>query len=282
LLGDNFIQIATEGELRDKKGWSSFDPRIALDYKVNDDIMVYANVSKGYKTGGFNSQPDRVIGAPGTAVPAPVDEETNTAYELGFKSTLLNGRLQLNVAAFLNDYKDLQLELQSGAGLVLIDNAEGATTKGIEVDSHVLLSENFDMRFTYAYLDSSFDKGTEFASIGDVSGNDLPRAPRNTASIVARYTYQMGSLGELSIRGDWIYTDDQFFEPSNSPLFMQEAYSIFNARLGFEHNSGKWGINLIGENLGDEEYYVHKAEFLTVAGIPGLQRLWRVELTGYF
>ena len=76
---------------------------ITLDYIVNDDTLIYGTISNGFKSGGFNGANSNT-----TLQLEPIREEVLTAYELGIKSTLLNGRMQLNAAAFFYDYEDKQ------------------------------------------------------------------------------------------------------------------------------------------------------------------------------
>ncbi|HIL82124.1 MAG: TonB-dependent receptor [bacterium] len=114
--------------------WSSFDPSLSLRYSLSEDAMIYASYSSGYKSGAFQFFPSTAAAARKVADPEEVD-----AFELGFKTLLMDQRLQLNMAYFDMDYKDLQLlslsalkdENGDGVGIsaVLIDNAADSTMR---------------------------------------------------------------------------------------------------------------------------------------------------------
>jgi iron complex outermembrane receptor protein len=277
LAGDALIKSATAGTITDDDTWSSFDPRIALDFALTDDVLLYASVASGYKSGGFNSNPDRLLAEGVSQKPGSFDEESVIAYEVGVKSRFWNDRAQLNAALFYNDYEDFQIE--DNANLtILIQNAAEVETQGLEIDGNFLLTENLSLIATYAYLDAEFKEGS-FSGI-DISGNRMPRSPENTASIILDYSRPIGDAGEWNVRGEYVYSDSFYFDALNE--FEQDSYGLVNARLGWRSGSGRWGVALIGENLADEEYFVHQTLVLDPLGFPGMGRMYRLELTANF
>ena len=108
------------------KTWSAFTPKITLDYRPVPGTMVYATWSQGYQPGIFN--------ASDLAEPGPVNPEKLNSFEIGSKSTLLDGRAQLDLAGFLYDFRDLQVEASPNANtpLAIIENAASARYEGIE------------------------------------------------------------------------------------------------------------------------------------------------------
>jgi len=272
LTGDAFVKLATAGPISAKDDWSSFDPRIALDYQVTDDVLVYGSVSSGYKSGGFNSDPNNTLASGLPQVPAAFNEESVTAYEIGLKSQFWENRARVNAAIYFNDYEDYQVE--AGDLVILIENAADVESTGFEVDGTFLLGDNLTVMASYSYIDASFKRG-EIESI-DVSGRPLNRAPENSGSLVASYAIPI-SGGELTLRGDYIYTGDFVFASENLNL-KQDSYGLFNARIGFESESGRWGIALIGENVGDEDYIVANSDPLGPAlVVPATGALYRAE-----
>ena len=277
LTGDALIKVATDGTVSDDDSWTSFDPRVVLDYQLSDDIMMYGSVASGYKSGGFNSNPASTLAEGQQQKPASFDEETVIAYEVGFKSQFWDNRAQLNGAIYFNDYDDFQIE--DNANLVIvIQNAASVETYGLELDGQVLVTENLTLRGTYSYLDAEFTDG--FFSGIDIGGNALPRAPKNSGSAILDWDGTVGTLGRFNFRGEYVYTDSIYFDATND--FEQDSFGVFNARIGWETEDGRFGVAVIGENLGDEEFFVHKTLVLDPLGFPGMGRMYRMELTASF
>lgn len=277
LTGDALIKVATDGTVSDDDSWTSFDPRVVLDYQLSDDIMMYGSVASGYKSGGFNSNPASTLAEGQQQKPASFDEETVIAYEVGFKSQFWDNRAQLNGAIYFNDYDDFQIE--DNANLVIvIQNAASVETYGLELDGMVRVTENLTLRGTYSYLNAEFTDG--FFSGIDIGGNVLPRAPKNSGSAILDWDGTLGTLGRFNFRGEYVYTDSIYFDATND--FEQDSFGIFNARIGWETEDGRFGVAVIGENLGDEEFFLHKTLVLDPLGFPGMGRMYRLELTASF
>ena len=101
------VATPTDGAVCDDEEWTEFTPRGVVDYQINEDIMAYASVSKGYKAGGFNAQTEDSNGDfVGDNVLA-FDPEKNTSYEIGAKTEFMDGSMRLNAAAYFSDYEDL-------------------------------------------------------------------------------------------------------------------------------------------------------------------------------
>ena len=277
ITGANIINEETAGSIRADDSWNSFDPRLAIDFHWTDDVMLYGSVSSGYKSGGFNKQPDVAFGAP-MQIPLVFNEEQNISYEIGVKSTLWGGRAQLNAAAFFSDYSDLQVENNVGL-FIRIDNAADVESKGIELDARVRLTKNFEFMATYAHIDAEFVRAV--TSSGDISGNKLTRTPDNSGSAIGVYSIPLGRYGELTLRGEYLYVDQQFWNQGNTDG--QDSYNIVNAMVQWTSNDERWGIALMGENVTDETYFIHLSTVLGQnLGIPDIGDLWRLEIRGSF
>ena len=188
-----------------KKSWSRFTPKLVLDYRPTNDLMVYGSWSRGYRSGGFSGRGQTPFSAT-----TPYDPETVDAYEIGFKSELFDRKLALNVAAFYTDYKDIQqsstLTTAGGVGNeTIVVNAAGAKIKGIEADITARPTSDLTIRASVGYTDSNF-KGfvidqpvanqANVAANGvrtfDLSGVNLIYAPKLTSSINAEYKIPLG------------------------------------------------------------------------------------------
>lgn len=182
--------------------------RAILDHKFSRDIMGYASYSRGFKSGGYN------LPEPGDrSVVAPVRPEVLDAFEVGFKSVLLDGALTFNMAAFYYDYKDMAVSVSAGTS-VIQRNAAAAKIKGFEFDFLAEPVKGFRIAGGLGVLDSEYTRfpggpiyvpngapggGNAVPPAGaDLSGNRLQRAPKLTFNLAPSYTVRAGN-GELVI-----------------------------------------------------------------------------------
>jgi iron complex outermembrane receptor protein len=239
--------------------WSEFTPKLALKYQLNDDAMVYGLYSRGYRAGGFNGRVDSVETAT-----TPYDPETVDNFELGYKSTKLDGRMTFNVTAFYMDYKDKQEEIQqpsatSGTGQVTrVVNASSATISGLEFELMYLAENGLILRANLGLLDADYDEfkvntGTADAPvITDFSDLEFRRAPELTASLSAMYQWSTGS-GTGDFQASWHYIDDHAVDFLNKPELNNDAQNLVNASVNYGFNN--WRFSLFGNNLLDEDGY---------------------------
>ena len=265
LLGVLDFQIfgpITPGPVPASDTFDSVDPRFALNYQLNDDVMIYASAAKGYKSGGLNRQLDPV-----SQSVLPFDKEENTAFELGIKSSVWGGRGQINAAIFSSEYKDFQLEEQLNL-VPQVNNIGDVDVTGAEADFKFLLSDAFELWGSIGILD------TEVTNAPDASrnGNNSPQAPETTASLALKYTSEVGN-GDLEASALWSYSDDFFFDLANT--LEQESYNTLDLRLGWSND--QWGFAIVGENVTDEEYLAEQFLFLDVTSIRAWGRLFRAE-----
>ena len=272
VLGEGVTGIFTDGRVYADDSWSSFDPRIAIDFAVTENTTLFGNIAKGYKSGGLNRTVLQPLPDPQSL--DPFDEEKVTAYEVGTKSALLDGRASLNFSAFYNDYKDYQLETFT-RGLPRVLNIGDITSKGIELEGRVLVTDNFELAGTYAYLHSKVKDSLDPALVG----NRTPQSPRHSASAQAHYFIPISS-GEFKLSGILTYSDDFWFDIENE--LEQPSYTKIDLRVGYTASSGRWGIAAFADNVNDEEYFAERFVFLDVANRRAPGRLWRVEATVHF
>ena len=253
----------TPGPVPASSKFDSTDPRLALNFQLSDDVMIYGSVAKGYKSGGLNRQLDPV-----SQTVLPFDKEENTAFELGIKSSLLGGRGQINAAIFTSEYKDFQLEEQLNL-VPQVNNIGDVDVSGFETDFKFLLSDAFELWGSIGILD------TEVTNAPDVTrnGNKSPQAPETTASLALKYTAEVGS-GDVEASALWSYSDDFFFDLANT--FKQDSYSTLDLRAAWSNDT--WGVALVGENITDEEYLAEQFLFLDVTSIRAWGRLFRAEV----
>ncbi len=263
--------------------WSEVSPMGSIDYRWSDDVMTYAKVSRGFKSGGFNGRPILESAVESFA------PETLTSYEIGVKSQLFERRLVLNVTGFLNKYKDIQLGSvnadESGNLILLIQNAGKATVKGLEAELHARPATGLDITGSLGYTDFQFDRLV--AGVVGITLDTVPaKTPKWTASASIQYAFPVGDSGLVSLRGDWVYTSSYFQDNVNTPFIAQSGFSRFNARLVFEHVGGGWQVFVFGTNLTDKRYIANGLaaldSFGTAEAVYGRPREWGMGLKKQF
>ena len=264
-LFNNSFGAIVEQDL--SEDFDAFTPKIGIDYIFDDGTLLYASVTRGFKSGGFNL----------IAVQDSFDQEIVWAYEAGVKTSFLDDRIQVNLGAFYYDYKDQQIGQVTNLAAILT-NAADSTLFGGELEVRALLAEGLLVDLGVAYLNTEFDEfctldtrdptlprdvencpdpeapGDPDAALNNLAGNDLPRSPEWTVNAAVQYERPVGQWGTLMMRGEWQFTDRQFFTQFNRPNVSQDAFSLFNARLEFESANGRWTIAGWGRNLANKDY----------------------------
>lgn len=286
-LMDERLTIGLEGRYTDEQKTvdgllyedTYFTPRASIDYKVTDDSLLYISAAKGVKSGGINGFLPAVGFDPAERFYGP---DTNWTYEIGLKNTFMNGLARLNLAAFYIDWSDLQLQTGATGGGVfdrnIITNIGGATSKGIEIDGDIEIAEGIVLNAGLAYIDASFNSGTNSARItrsglcgtvdipsdvcnfdGDVSGNALPRSSKLQwnvgASVETPVTDSMDFFGRVDVAGQ----SKQYISEINVTEI--QPRTLVNGRLGIRGD--RWSFSVWGKNLFDKQY-VSNAFFISI------------------
>ncbi|MEP1470199.1 MAG: TonB-dependent receptor [Halieaceae bacterium] len=229
-----------------------------VNWHVTDDIMLFATASTGYKSGGFNSQSggrtplgeERRIFAP---------EET-TNYELGVKSTLLDGTMTANATLFRMDVDDFQDRAFDGLSFIVL-NAGEVRQQGVEADINWAPIDPLRIVAGVGYLDSEYLEfegapGLPGGEPQDLKGESRTFSPEWQTSLSADWTQSFANGMEWFVGGSWSWVDEQNVGTSsnNNPQSHQDSYSIVDARLGLRSASGNWDVTLYGNNLTEEDF----------------------------
>jgi iron complex outermembrane receptor protein len=193
-----FPAQATGQPLQASEDWTSFDPRFAIDYALNENTLIYFNFAQGFKSGGFNRQPNALL----TGVDA-VDPEENNAYEIGIKADLLENRARINAAYFFYDYTDFQSEVQDG---FVDDPASGVpvSLKGNDglrspesswslaaTHSYPMAQGELVSRLEYTYTDDMF-----YTVTNDLQAEDYGLLNLRLAYVSGDDTWSLALIGE--------------------------------------------------------------------------------------
>lgn len=237
--------------------WDEFTWKAGFNFYANDDVMFYASAATGYKSGGYNSRatlPQNV---------GPYEPETLLSWEAGMKGDFADGRVRLNAAAFLGDYKDVHAaERRPGAGGqfdVLTDNLGDVEISGLEIESTFLVSEQLTLRANLAWLDAGWVDYTIGAV--DWSFLDLKGATDFNGYLSADYTIPIGQ-NDLAIHVDARHSSDfNVNGTTNSgnpmtrtslPFFIADAATTVNANIAWlGGEDGRYRVSLYGRNLTD-------------------------------
>lgn len=232
-----------------KDSWHDFTPRAALEYQIDDDVLVYGSVSKGFKAGGYN-----VWGLQGRAF----EPEEIWSYEAGVKSRFADDRLQANLTAFYSKYSDLQVNQVLPIAGVQVINAASARSSGAELEFVARPISAFQMNVSAAYLDAKFtsfhNTEIDYPQLGsqDLSGNRLPKAPAFTIGTAAQYNIPLGDAGSVTIRGEYNWQDVIYFTEFNRNNAYQPAVGRWNANVAFDNANGRWTLAAFIKNGGNK------------------------------
>lgn len=225
--------------------------KLGLDYSGIERTLLYASVSRGFKSGGFQGQ---LTFDP--TVLQPFKDENLIAYEVGMKTRVLGNTLQFNASAFFYDYKDLQFYgglFDSPVGVLFgITNVGDAHVKGGEADLWWRPARGLDVRFGLGLLDT---KITKSVVDGVATGSKLPNSPDMTFNTMIRYEWPVSGNLKADALFAANYQGDLTFDVVRDPPEAREnGYWLTDARIGIGSADDRWNVSVWGKNLFDERY----------------------------
>jgi outer membrane receptor protein involved in Fe transport len=233
---------------------NKWDSKFGVNYKITDKIMVYANFAQGFRDGGSNSgypQSCYNKGVPQSYVP-----DTLNNFEVGWKTTSLNGHLVWNGAAYKMNWSQLQTiiyDVDICAPSSFYVNVGDARIYGLETNVDYKVNENWSLQAASSYTDSHL-VSSPYATFEANVGERLPYVPYFSWSWNARYEHPLnGTLKgyaqlDMAHKGDmW---NDLHVEGSNGlPRILQPPYTIADVRVGLSPEGGHWLTELFVTNL---------------------------------
>lgn len=268
--------ITPEGPITDKQDWDAITWRAILNWRPNDDTLIFASVATGYKPGGFDSfvvegpatacvyADARCAAIPGQDSLGDYDEESVISYEIGYKARLLEGRSQLSLTSFFYQYEDLQARRPDPLApqRSITDNAGEIDGWGAEAEFSIALTDYLSARFGGAWFDSEAREIQPFCDVGETltgsadacEGNSIPWAPEFTAFAVIDGALPLAggeAFGVLSwtweeeIRGDW----------PGKEIIYQEIPMVNQADLQLGYRKDNWSVLAYVENIMDQNWF---------------------------
>ncbi|WP_372810245.1 TonB-dependent receptor [Litorivivens sp.] len=264
---------------------SGVSPRILARYDLNDDVMLNAQVAKGFRLGGINDPINTALCTPQDAATFggfnEFDDEEVINYEIGAKTTAFGGRGTFNISAFYSDIENLQATLDAGTcSSRIVYNVEDAHSQGIEIEIAARPTDNWEVSLAASYIDAELDSTvTSTDSGGNVTilagiedGNELPTASDYSLALTSTYFFELTEGWEgyvtgafQSVGARYTQINDQTAGAGTVSLFQNvgggtqstfnfdsdlDSYQTVNLRFG--GRTANWDIALFVNNATDE------------------------------
>jgi iron complex outermembrane receptor protein len=236
--------------------------KLQLDWRPNDDLLVYAGINRGVKAGSFNAPIPGGVGFEDDKL--PYDEEVLHSFEGGFKKTLASGRTRINGAVFYYDYTDYQAFLFTGvAGVVINRDAENF---GVELELHTSPVDGLDAMLSFSWFDATVeDVPLAINSPLPPIDVDPTYAPELQFAGLVRYEWPALN-GMLHVTGDFSYSDDYFYNIRNFDADKYDDWLMVNAGIGWTNDDGRWQVRFNVNNITDENAGIHGFDLATLCG----------------
>ena len=259
--GPGGLPVTPAGGLTEQD-WDNFAGKLEVDWRPNDDLLLYASFSRGHKAGGFNNGFVNGVDVGATNASVPYDEEIIHAYELGFKSEFFDGQARLNGAAFYYDYEDYQAFSFVGLGNSIV-NADGNLYGG-ELEFVTNPVEGLEILLGAAYLESELENVLNAG--GATFDGEFGLAPEFSANGIIRYEWPVFS-GMMSAQTDFSYVGERFSSALNSPAYALDSYTVLNARASYTTEDERVNLSIFVKNLNDSREAVYKSELAAFGGL---------------
>ncbi len=273
------------GRVNDTLNEDNISWRFGLNWKPFDnETLLYANVSQGYKAGSFPT-----LSASNSGQLLPVTQEKLLAYEAGFKVSLGSRTAQLNGAVFYYDYSDKQLRgrvLDPIFGqLEKLVNIPNSRLWGAEIQFLWAPMQGLKLTANGSYVNSKIlrnSDGSDFMNFPQrtgpeipFTGNAFPFTPEWQISLDGQYDWSLTGSLDAFVGGSLVYQSKTKggLERSdtslpvnigpgagaayNDPLLAIDAYTLIDLRAGIKDTDGKWSVSFWGKNVGNEYYWVN-------------------------
>ncbi|MDE0006467.1 MAG: TonB-dependent receptor [Rhodospirillaceae bacterium] len=326
--GQQYLFHTPDYRFTQKRSDDALDPALRVQFDLADNVMLYAGWSRGSKAGGMKAN-DQNIGTytlNACADPAWCDrytgrstlsraelaagvrmqdgngtfdyeDEKAESFEIGAKMTLLDGRANLNVAAFTMQFDDLQTSSYDGTRFI-INNASSAEVEGFEIEGIVQATQNLRMNVAIAWVDATYDDFNQAqCPVGDdrrqldpdcvdgqadLSGHKLERVPEWEANVSLDWQSQLDNGMQLLAALNMYYSDDYSVRQDFAPLGTQDSFTKWDAYLGLAAADDRWEVGLSGRNLSNKYAIQHAYEILGDAFVSlargrtiAVNALWR-------
>lgn len=277
-IGDDFrpVQIVNSSLKENNTSW-----RAGISYKPSSTSLLYANVTKGYKSGSFTPAPFIR-----TSQITRVQQESVLAYEAGFKATALN-MVQISGAGFYYDYRNKQItgfvDVFPFGNLPASVNVPRSSIKGGELSIAVRPIGGFRLTAAGTYVDSkvtrSFITATPLGAAVNLKGEQLPNAPKWQLNGDLEYRHNFDGDKDIYIGGAVTYQSGTYALFGQEPQFRIPGYALVDVRAGVEFANGRWRAEVFGRNITNKYYLTNISRSIdAVTAIAGMPATYGVTL----
>jgi len=237
-------------------GESGVTPKFSVNFAANDNLTLYGTAAEGFRPGGIN--PPEVFSTPGcvaelqalgfTEFPVSYDSDSLWSYEIGAKSRLYDGRMNLNVAAYHINWSDMQTSKFLNCGAGFIENVGDAKSDGVEFELVSHPSDSIDIILAASYNEAELDK--DVPNLGGVAGDRIPGVPRFTANAGISHFFTLFGDQDAFIHADYQYVGSSFNEFGQAVRQELPSYDLVNFRVGV--HTQHWSTAVFLNNVFDE------------------------------
>lgn len=250
-------------DYQDNANWSQLSPSLTVSYlpTEGDDSLLYASISKGFRSGGYNSLQ--------TTMDDPFAPESLIAYQAGYKLGLLDDRIKLDLAAFYYDHNDMQVQTtlagNGGSPKTLTTNAAEATEQGLELNIKAMVTKNASFDFSVSYLDAIYDEFVNADGV-DVSGNRIQYSSKTSAVFGLEYLTNLTEAVVSTYRMEYSFHSKIYFTELNQSQLMQPDFSLVNLYAEFQSGDLPMKATFYGKNIFDQVVIGSAVDFIDVLG----------------
>jgi iron complex outermembrane receptor protein len=294
--GPNGPQVVTDGPTcvlaTNRDSSNALVGDVSFQQRFGQDAMAYASFTRGYKPKAYNTAADFALPTDNpnnisisTLTQQSTGAEKINSFEVGLKTSLLDHRATLNLAAFRTVYNDYQVQIfpivAGGLSPLTLDNAGKARTQGLEADFNLRAGDT-TLAVAAAYIDAKFIHFTGASCYGDqtaltgcvggvqdLSGKPMPDSPKFKANVDIDHRFALNDSTDIVIGANLAHRTSALFQANNNPQARQPAITLLNLSAGVELFGGKANATLFMNNVTDEFYLTNAEDFFSGLFGPG-------------
>ena len=291
------VNLAPGQVIEDKVSTEKWSWKVGGRWQFTPDNMIYATVSRGIKGPAFNTLATLATG------PQRVAPEVATNFELGFKGSIFDDRVQTSLALFSTTFEDFQTQAVetdpiSGLRTFVLVNAGEILTQGVEANVNAFLTETLMLNASVSYIDGKFEEfpGGQcytgqtaaqgcISGVQDLKGAPLPANPEWSFNIGGEQTFAFGDApfdGFVNFNYNW--RDSIQWDIFQDPETLEDSVGLLSGAFGIRDKDGGYTLSIFGKNLTDEFYTNHLSPGTAIVGFIPLdyQRVVGIKLTATY
>ena len=253
--GDIFV---TRPDTSSAVNFDAFSPKLGLKYAVASNSNLFANYSRGFRTGGLT----QLSVDPSQPPLHPYEPEYSNNFEVGIKNNFLDYRLILNVTAFYTHVNNAQVPtLILPDAITVTKNTGELNSKGAELELFYKPIKGLEVDYSFGYTNAKY-ASLKLSSNGeaiDLGGKKQIFTPDVTSMLTAQYNYLVGAKHQVKmfVRAEWLYLGERYFDLSNT--IKQSPYSLLNTSIGASRKNIE--LYFWMRNIGDVKYIEYAYDF---------------------